>query len=241
MELGEVMRTTGAARRFLAKPVDNHTVYQVLDVARFAPSGGNRQPWRVTWVRDPELKRALRDLYVLGWREYAQHVETGLVPFAPGSDGSWHGPAVDLDLARASEHPNEFGDNLEQAPVLLVITVSLPALAVLDNGLGRQSVVGGASIYPFVQNILLAARAQGLVGRLTTVLCRQEPEVRQLLGLPASEGIAALVSLGYPERHVRRLSRRPVEAFATIDRRNGPPLRLAAETTPVSPSAEGTP
>jgi nitroreductase len=88
MELGEVMCTTGAARRFLAKPVDSHTVYQVLDVARFAPSGGNRQPWHVIWVRDPELKRALRDLYVLGWREYAEHVRAGLVPFAPGSDGS---------------------------------------------------------------------------------------------------------------------------------------------------------
>lgn len=225
MELSEVMRTTGAARRLTAEPVSDETLYAILDDARFAPSGGNRQPWRVVVVRDQALRRAIRDAYVLGWREYMAHVLAGLVPFAPGEDGRYHGPAVDLEAARATESPYDFADRLDEVPVMLVVAVHLPSLAVTDNGLDRQSVVGGGSIYPFTHNILLAARDRGLGGVMTTVLCRREETVRELVGLTDDLAVAGLVALGYPERHVTRLTRRPVEEFTTVDRLGGEPFR----------------
>jgi nitroreductase len=218
------MRTTGAVRTFDDRAVDNSTVWRILDQARFAPSGGNRQPWHVTVVQDPEIRRTLRDLCVLSWREYHEHVDQGFVPFAPSEDGIWHGPAVDLARARETEHPNALFDHLDEVPLVLLISVTLTSLAVTDNGLPRQSVVGGASIYPFAHNVLLAARNEGLGGVLTTVVCRQDEAIRDLLHLPRDEGIAALVVLGYPTRTVTRLRRKSVEEFATIDRRDGRPL-----------------
>jgi len=225
VDLAAAMRTTGAVRAFTDAPVDDATIGRILDLARFAPSGGNRQPWRVVVVRDPQLRRAVRDLAVLGWREYCGYLAAGRVPFAPGPDGAPPDPArdgIDLEAARDTPAPAPFVDRLDAAPVLLVIGAHLPDLAVLDAGLGRQSIVGGASVYPFVQNLLLAARTEGLGGVLTTFLCRQEPAVRALLGMPADVGLAAVVALGVPERFPRRLRRRPVPEFTTLDTFEGP-------------------
>jgi nitroreductase len=224
MELDRVIRTTPATRDFTDEPVDPADLYRVLERARFAPSGGNRQGWRVIVVEDGKLRQQLRDLYVLGWREYMAHAKLGLVPFAPGADGRWEVPAVDLDEARATPSPNGFADTLDQVPVMLVLCVDLTALAVTDNGLDRQSIVGGASIYPFAHNILLAARDLGLGGLMTTVLAREEPAVRQLLDLPAGWAIAGLIVLGHPRKEVTQLSRDPVESFTWIDRFNGTPF-----------------
>jgi len=224
MDLIEAMRTTGACREFTPEPVDDASLWRLLDAARFAPSGGNRQPWRVVVIRDPDRRQAIAELYGLGWREYWAHVERGLVPFAPGSDGTWRGPAVDLEAARERPAPDTFGEGLAHVPVMLVLLAHLGSLAVTDNGLDRQSIVGGASVYPFGQNLLLAARNEGLGGVLTTVLTRQEPAVRELLGFPASFAVAGLVALGHPVRQVRKLRRGPVEAFAFVDRFEGVPF-----------------
>jgi nitroreductase len=224
MELYEVMRTTPATRAFTDQPVHDEVLYRILDHARFAPSGGNRQGWRVVIVKEPEIRRRIRDLQVLGWREYMAHVEAGLVPFAPTDRGCWTDPAVDLERACQAPWPHPFVDHLDEAPVVLVLVVQLSVLACLDNGLDRQSIVGGASIYPFAHNILLAARNEGLGGVLTSVLVRQEPAVRQLLGFPEDFALAGLLVLGYPRRHITKLSRRPVEEFACIDRFGGTPF-----------------
>jgi nitroreductase len=222
VELDEVMRTTGAGRAFTGAPVPDATVARVLDRARFAPSGGNRQPWRVVVVRDPEQRRRVRDLTVPGWREYAAFVERGEVPFGPGPDGSPAQPDVDLDAAREHARPAPFVDALDEVPVLLVIGAHLPSLAVLDWGLPRQSIVGGASVYPFVQNVLLSARNEGLAGVMTTFLARQEPAARAVLAMPPDVALAAVVALGVPERFPTRLARRAVADFTTVDRFDGP-------------------
>ncbi|MFZ0171168.1 MAG: nitroreductase family protein, partial [Acidimicrobiales bacterium] len=221
MELTEVMRTTAACREFTSEPVEEEVLVRILDSARFAPSGGNRQPWRVVRIESPSLRKEIAHLYSLSWREYWAHVERGLVPFAPGEDGRWHGPAVDLDTARDRPAPDAFGDELASVPVMLVLLAHLGSLAVTDNGLGRQSIVGGASVYPFGHNVLLAARDEGLGGVMTTVLCRQEDAVRELLGVPAAFAVAALVVLGHPVRQISKLRRRPVEEFTFIDRFEG--------------------
>jgi nitroreductase len=225
MDLSEVMRTTGAAREFTPEPVADAVLHRVFDDARFAPSGGNRQGWDVIVVRDPPLRTALRDLCVLGWREYVAHVEKGLVPFAPVDDGRWTGPAVDLAAARAVERPAAFVDHLDTVPVMLVVTARLDQLAVLDNGYDRQSIVGGGSIYPFVQNLALAARNVGLGAAVTTFLVRQEPAARELLHLPRGVAIASMVVMGHPVKQVTKLRRRPVEEFAHVDTYDGPPFR----------------
>jgi nitroreductase len=218
MQLTEVMRTTAACREFTAEPVDDATLRRILDSARFAPSGGNRQPWRVVDIQSPKLRTEIALLYGLGWREYWAHVERGLVPFAPGEDGSWNGPAVDLAEARERPAPDTFGEHLASVPVMLVLLAHLGSLAVTDNGLGRQSIVGGASVYPFGHNLLLAARNEGLGGVMTTVLCRQEDAVRELLGVPSSFAVAGLVALGHPVHQVLKLRRKPVEEFTFVDR-----------------------
>src|SRR5262249_29254284 len=134
-------------------------------------------------------------------------------------------PDIDLDAARATPKPAAFVDDLDQVPALLVIGAHLPSLAVLDWGLPRQSIVGGGSVYPFVQDLLLAAREAGLGGVMTPFLCRQEEAARPVLGLPSDVGIAALVALGVPDRFPSKLTRRPVDEFTTVDRFDGEAFR----------------
>lgn len=225
VELYDAMRTTPATRTFTDEPVDDAVLYRMLDHARFAPSGGNRQGWRVLVLRDPDIRRRVRELYQLSWREYTAHVREGLVPFAPRDEGRWTGPAVDLAAARDTPAPNELADHLEKVPVLLLLVVDLSVLACVDNGLHRQSIAGGGSVYPFGHNLLLAARNEGLGGVLTSVLARQEPAVRELLGIPTGHALSGLLAIGHPDRTITRLTRRPVEEFAVLDRFDGQPLR----------------
>ena len=228
MELRSVMRTTPAVRDFTPEPVSDAVVDSLLDVARFAPNGGNRQGWRVIILKDPEVRARIRDLYVLAWREYMAHVHAGLVAFAPLDNGRYTGPAIDLEQARATPAPMPFSDHLDEVPVLLLVVAELAQLAVIDNGLNRQSIVGGASVYPFVHNLLLAARDLELGGVITTALCRQEPAVKELLGIPDGFALAALVAIGHPTKVVTKLKRTPVADFTTVDRFDGQPFATAA-------------
>ena len=105
---------------------------------------------------------------------------------------------------------------------MLVVTVDLGVVASFDKELARIGVISGASIYPFVWNILLAARNEGLGGVLTTYLAAAEPKVQELLGLPSRHAVAALVPLGHPVKQLTKLRRLPVEDFTTVDRFDGP-------------------
>ena len=224
MELYEAMRTTPAVRDFLSDPVPDAVLHRILDHARFAANGSNRQAWTVIAVRDPEQRRRLREHYVLALRETWAYFERGLAPFAPPVGGAPWVPPVDREQAHRTPHPDPLADHLESVPVLLLVCVELASLAVTDLGLPRQSLVGGGSIYPFVQNILLAARHEGLGTLLATLVCRQEAELREIFGIPATHAVACLVAMGRPRRLVTRLSRRPVESFACWDRFDGPAL-----------------
>src|SRR3977135_2653761 len=84
MELYEVMRTTPSVRAFTDEPVRDEVLHRVLDHARFAPSGGNRQGWRVVVVRDAERRRAIRDLYLPHWREYMEQTGGAQILRDPG-------------------------------------------------------------------------------------------------------------------------------------------------------------
>jgi len=225
MELTDALRTTGAVREFTDEPVPDEVVARVLDNARFAPSGGNRQGWRVVVLRDPTLRAAVRDLYLAGWYEYLAQRAAGLTPWAPVTDRDAEAAAVAKagEVAEAAAAgPGGFAEHLDTVPVLLVVLADLRALAAVDRDLDRYTFVGGASVYPFVWSVLLAAREEGLGGVLTTMPIRREPELRELLGVPDELAVAAVVALGHPIAALTRLRRSAVDAFTTLDRADGP-------------------
>jgi nitroreductase len=230
MELLDAMRTTGAVRAFLDEPVSDATIHSILDAARFAPSGGNRQSWHVIVVHDPATRRVVRDLYLDAWHDYVAHVLAGVVPFSPVATAPERAAAQARydDAVRASE-PDGFPETLDTVPAMLIICADLSVLAATDRDLDRYQFIGGASIYPFVWNILLAAREHDLGGVMTTVAVRNEPELLAALNIPVTYAVAAVVALGHPKRRLTRLTRRRVSAFTTVDAFDGPALGEVAE------------
>ncbi len=227
MELREALRTTGAIREFTDEPVSDDTLYRVLDNARFGPSGGNRQGWQLIVVQDPDTRRRLRDLYLRGWYDYLAIGAAGLVAWAPITDREAETKALEAApelAARAAASPNRggFAEHLDEVPVLLILLADLRALAAVDRDLDRYTLVGGASIYPFAWNVLLAAREEGLGGVITTMLTREEDAVRELLGVPPELVVAGAIALGHPVRQPTKLRRQAVEEFTTVDRFDGP-------------------
>jgi nitroreductase len=227
VDLGQALRTTGAAREFLDREVPDEVVHRLLDTARFAPNGGNRQAWRVIVVKDPDLKRGMRDIYLPGWYEYLAQVGAGLTPWGVLSDRRAEERAV-ADAPRiaatSADGPGGFAEHFDQVPVMLVLLADLAKLATVDRDADGYTMVGGASIYPFAWSVLLAARDEGLAGVMTTMVVRDATAVRQLLGIPDQLTVAAVLALGQPERQPTRLRRDPVGHFATLDRYDGSPL-----------------
>ena len=217
MDLYDVMRTTFAARDFTGDAVPDDVLARILDNARFAPSGGNRQGWHVIVVRDPAKRAALGPLIEPAYRRYLAEVKAGANPWNTVAPANLDQSAVD-----AVTIPAGFIDRLVHAPTLLLITVDLSVVAAMDQHLPRIGVIPGASIYPFVWNILLAARNEGFGGTLTTFLAAEEPKAKALFGIPTSHAVAAMLPLGRPVSQLTRLRRKPVGAFATVDGFAGP-------------------
>lgn len=232
MDLCDALRTTGAVRQFRSDPVPDETVYRVLDTARFAPNGGNRQGWRVLVVRDALVRRALRDLYLPGWYEYLAMRAAGLTPWAPLTDKETERRALSRvgEMAAAgAAHPG-FAEQLDDVPVLLAVLADLRRLAAVDRDHDGYTMVGGASIFPFVWSVLLAAKAEGLGGVLTTMVVARQDEVRALLHVPPELVVVSLVALGWPQfPPPTKLRREPVEAFTTLDTYDGPVFTVPSE------------
>jgi nitroreductase len=216
-ELYELMRCAPSTRRFTDQPVDPGVLERVLDNARFAPSGGNRQGWRVIVVTDPDTRRRMRELYEAPWNDYME--ETGGRAALDAGEGS----GLAAGRLRMLRGADQFAQTFDQAPVHLVICVELAALAIVDSSLDRPSIVGGASVYPFVQNILLGLRAEGLGAAFTTLLTPAEETVRELLALPDGIVLAGHISVGHrADPWPRALARRPLAEFAFRERYGEP-------------------
>jgi nitroreductase len=217
LDLVTTLRSTGAVRDYTDEPVSDEVLARLLDTARFAPNGGNRQGWRVIVVTD---------LYLSGWYDYMALAAAGLTPWSPQTDRDQERAALAnaSQFAEAGATAPSFAERLDTAPALLLVLADLGVLATVDRDLPRYTMVGGASIYPFVWSLLLAARAEGLGGVMTTVAVRREAELRTLFGIPETVVAAALVVLGHPVAAARRLKRAPVSSFAWIDRYAGIPL-----------------
>jgi nitroreductase len=227
MELLAALRTTGAVREFEDAPVPDTTLYRIFDTARFAPNGGNRQAWRVVVVKDPSLRRAMRDAYLPGWYEYLAQVGAGLTPWAAVTDRVLEEQAIAgaSEIAAAAQAgPGGFAEHFDQVPAMVVLLADLTRLASVDRGADPYTMVGGASIYPFAWSILLAAQEEDLAGVMTTMVVRDADSVRRLLHVPDTHLVAGVLALGRPVHRPTRLRREPVEAFATVDTFDGDPL-----------------
>ena len=221
MELNEVMRTAFAAREFTGDPLPDAVLHEILEHARFAPSGGNRQGNRVIVVRDPRTRDALAKLAEPAAKRYAAQRAAGENPW-----NSIVPSALAESVFEQTEPPPMLIHSFRNASVVLVFVVDLKVVASTDQYLDRVGVISGASIYPFVWNVLLGARQAGFGGTITTLAVARESEVEALLGIPSEFAVAAVVPLGRPVKQLTKLRRRRVEQIATRERFDGEPFTV---------------
>jgi nitroreductase len=219
MELYDVMRTTFSGRTYTSDPLPDATLYNILDHARFAPSGGNRQGWRVIVVRDPATRKALSQLTEPAAKRYTAQAQNGENPW-----NTIDPPRVDAATIERTPAPPHLLETVTKAAVVLVICVDLKVVASTDQNLKRVGVISGASIYPFAWNILLAARQEGFAGTITTLAIAEEPRIQALLGIPSHVAVAAVMPLGRPVKTLSKLKRKAVPEFAMLERWGGAPL-----------------
>ncbi len=175
MDLFEAIHSQRAMRRLKTDPVPDELIWKLLEAAIRAPSGGNRQPWNFLVIRDHETKAKIAEWYLDAWNK----------SYGPARDASTANPALAKTLASA----NHLAHHLADAPVLIMATI---------RSIGVGGVLSGASIYPALQNLMLAARGLGLGTTLTTLHRAHESEVKQLLGIPDDVETMALIPVGWP-------------------------------------------
>ena len=201
MDFFDVATTQRAIRRLKADPIPDATVRQIMETAICAPSGGNRQGWSFLVVRDAAKRKRLGELYREAWGELMK------VPYYAGASQAPPDSPAGKMLASA----RHLGEHMGEAPVLILACIAL------DPGV-KPTITTGASIYPAVQNIMLAARALGIGSCITTIHKFRDAQVKELLGIPADVETAALIPLGYPLGKFGRPPRRPLPEVAFADR-----------------------
>jgi nitroreductase len=204
MDALEAMRTIGANRFYLPDDVPDEVIYEAVEAARFAPQGGNRQPVRLVVVRDQAKKERLAELYAPWWKAYFEAGTRNLGDYS--------------SAPKALMNANHFAEHFAEHPLIVVVCARLADLHITDLEADRPSVVGGASIYPFVQNLCLAFRVQGVATTITTLMVGSEPEVKELLEIPDEYLTACQLVAGYPAKGFpTKLTRKPVEELTFID------------------------
>ena len=201
MDFFDVVTTQRAIRRLKTDPIPDAALRQIMDAAICAPSGGNRQGWCFVVVRDPAKRARLGELYREAWSELMK------VPYYRDAASA----PPDSPAGRMLASARHLGQHLGEAPVLILACIAL------DPG-AQPTLTTGASIYPAVQNIMLAARALGIGSCITTIHRFRDAQVKELLGIPSDVETAALIPLGYPLGKFGRPPRRPLREVAFADR-----------------------
>ena len=165
-------------------------------------------------MRDAQTREQLIELGVPGAQRYIAQLRNGEGPWNPLQPCG-----VDAETIAAVDVPRQ--SPLRGAAVVLVVCVDLEVVAAFDQDLDRIGLIAGASVYPFVWNILLAARNEGYGGVLTTAVVAEEPRAKELLGIPENYAIAAVLPLGKPVRQLTKLKRSSVAEIATRERFDG--------------------
>ncbi len=212
MELYDVMRTAFSAREYTVDPVPDQQLYKILDNARFASSGGNRQGWRVVVVRKKESKQKIAELAVPCAKKYAAQRIAGENPL-----NTIEPSKVNEETIANTPPSPKLEMTYVDAPVVFIVCVDLKVVASMDFGLDRVGVVSGASIYPFVWNILLSARNEGLGARITTIPIAEEKKLQEYFRIPDHFAVCAVMTLGKPVKQLTKLKRKPVSEFTTLE------------------------
>ncbi len=199
MDFFDAVTTLRAIRHLRPDPVPDAVLRQILDAAICAPSGGNRQGWHFVVVRDGDTRARLGALYRECFAELLKMPYYRDAAAAP----------PDSRAGRLLASARHLGEHLGEAPVIVLACIEVD---------GAPTLTTGASIYPAVQNVLLAARALGVGSCLTTIHRYRDREVKALLGIPPGVETAALIPLGYPVRKFGRPPRRPLTEVASHDR-----------------------
>lgn len=207
--LFEALSTNRAIRRFRPDPIPDSVISKVIESATQAANGSNRQRWRFVVIRDPSLRRRVGEVYCRAMNE-----------LIPADDVAKDIELVGNRLFQASRYLAEHMG--AEPPVLILVCQegSSPPTRPADALLAARS--RGASVYPAVQNLLLAARACGLGGCLTTTHLIHEEEIKTILCIPEYVNTFALVPLGYPQDHFGPVRRRPVGDVTYLDRWGAP-------------------
>ena len=223
IDLFEVMYSARALRRFKPEPVPEDLLTRILDAAIRAPSAGNAQNWIFIVVRDAQQRQQLSDIYRRASEIVARfYAARGRPPHLS-----------EEQYRRLMDSGSYLWTHMQEAPALLVPCLRLqpleplPASEVpLDVQQTYQELrlnrLSGASIYPAVQNIILACRALGLGTLITTNHTLLEEEVRSLLRLPPEIKTYALMPIGYPSDKFGPVRRRPFNEVAFVDRYGNP-------------------
>lgn len=193
MPLGEAIFTQRAIRRFRPDPLPEGDLRAVLEAAIRAPSGGNTQPWHFLVVRDAELRARFGELYREAW-------------WAKRRDAGIRGPEDIPESDRVARSAMRLADEIGAAPVTVLVCAT-------GRGAGAMG-----SVIPAVQNLLLAARALGIGGTITTLHVQVEERVHELFGIPSSAQVVYAVPLGYPRGRFGPAQRKPLAEVSSLDR-----------------------
>jgi nitroreductase len=210
VDLYDALMTTRAMRRFTDEPVSEDDVRACLRAAVQAPSGGNIQPWQFLVVTDVDTRRAIADLYRRAYDRYERALLAGLPPFRSADDEDSFMRSV-----RSSRH---LAEHLAEVPALVLFLMPDISMTLTDDDGPLDVGTPYASVYPAVQNFMLAARGLGLGTTLTTVYRIHHDELRTLCGIPDRHQVVALVPIGRPRGRFGVARRRPVEAITHWNR-----------------------
>jgi nitroreductase len=200
MEFFDVATTQRSIRRLKPDPIPETALRQIMDTALCAPSGGNRQGWSFVVIRDASTRARIGEIYRECWGELMRTPYYAGVSEAPSD-------SREGKMLASARHLSE---HLAEAPVLVVACIATDG--------AKPTLTTGASIYPAIQNLMLAARALGIGSCITTIHRYRDGQLKALLGIPPEVETAAVVPLGSPLGKFGRPPRRPLGEVAFGDR-----------------------
>jgi len=196
MDFFEVANTQRAMRRLHSDPIADEDLWKILDAATKAPNGGNRQPWNFVVIRDVASKTKIAAWYLEAWNKaYGGGIRDAML--------------ADANMSKTWKSADYLANHMAEVPVLVLATIKKDMVAIGPTL--------GASIYPAVQNLMLAARAIGLGTALTTLHKMHEADVKQLLGIPDDVETMALIPVGRPKGQFGPVNRMPAEKVVYWD------------------------
>jgi len=200
--LFEAIYSQRAIRRLKPDPVSDELIEKLIEAATKAPSGGNTQPWNFVVIRNASTKKKIGEWYLDAWNK----------TYVAGTDGGKKLPADGARMYKASDH---LARNMQDVPVMILVCAR--------NAPAAGSPSGGhyGSIFPAIQNLLLAALGLGLGASLTTLHKLHDQELKELLGIPERAETVALIPIGHPIGKYGPTTRRPVAKVTYWERWEG--------------------